>query len=137
MERYLDGDTTNEEEERLRQHFTCAEADIPADLHYLKALFAYEATNRAAGKVEKETHQKVATRRIVAWTAVAAAVATVFLVTMPRHDRADNYVLIDGQRYVQSEMVMQEAEATLDMVAYTNDAFSALDMMSTDGETSR
>lgn len=137
VERYLSGDTTNEEEALLRQHFTSAEADVPADLRYLKALFAYESANGMGKNRKAKADGKVATRRTVAWMAVAASVAVLFLVTLPRHESSVNYVVIDGQRYVESEKVMEEAEATLDMVAYSNDAFSALDMMTADGESAQ
>lgn len=137
IERYLDGETTNNEEEMLRQYFTSAEADVPTDLRYLKALFAYETVNSMGKKQTEKAEGKVAIRRVVAWIAVAASVTVLFLVTLPRHESTSNYVMIDGQRYAESEIVMQEAEATLDMVAYSNDAFSALDMMSADGETAQ
>lgn len=125
---YLEGTTTNEQEARLREYFTSADADIPADLSYLHALFAYEKQNQRP-RTETASAGKTPTRRLAAWIAVAAAAAVAALIVLPRLTESSDYVVIDGQRYASEALVRQEAEAMLDMVSYSNDSFSALDLM--------
>lgn len=128
-ERYMEGDTTNTEEERLRQHFTAKDAAIPADLRYLKALFTYEAANQSGHRDGNQSRTTLRRRHVATWMAVAASVALLVAIALPRLQAGGDYAIIDGHRCASREVVRQEAEAMLDMVSYSEDSFNALDLM--------
>lgn len=135
-DKYLEGDTTGAEEERLRQYFCATDTRVPDDLRYLKALFAYEVANRRPQRDGQQT-QTATHRRIVAtWIAAAASVALLAYIALPQLQWSRNYAVIDGQRCVSHEVVMQEAESMLDMVSYSDDSFNALDLMQSPEVTS-
>lgn len=125
LERYLDGKTTNEEERLLRQYFRQTQL-VPTEWRVYKALFAL---------TDAETRQPTV-RRCPKWVAVAAGVAALTVLTTvlwPHHETTATescYAVIDGVVTTDQQLVTDEAEQSLTMVAITEDElFEAFDTM--------
>ena len=140
LERYLDGETTNQEEQQLSQYFATA-TDVPAEWRVYRAMFAYTASqqqavartagqtaaNDGAATAAPTVHLRV--RQAVRWLA-AACVAAVVMLSVGRRAVPSCYAVIDGRVVTSQQRVLQEAEDALMMVSYSDDdTFDALDMM--------
>ncbi len=159
--KYLDGMTTNDEENRLRRYFAEVPADdIPEEWRVYKALFAWEMGQATAGDVTMGTAstiggQTVTEERSVApdkgkaaartavmrridvlLTSAAASVAILIAVAIGHVPQTNRqcYAVIDGRVYTDCEFVEREAEEALMLVAGSeDDAFDALQMMRSGG----
>lgn len=126
IDKYMDGETTNAEEQLLRDYFRTLADTLPAEWKPLGALFRF---------VDKEQHAPVVSIRQKVrrtWLAVASVAAVLLLVALPfiKGNSHTAYAVIDGQRTTNQEVVMQEAEAALQQVAIDEeDAFGALEEM--------
>ncbi|WP_288318043.1 hypothetical protein [Xylanibacter caecicola] len=125
IEKYLDGDTSNNEEKLLRRYFTNSGNDIPDEWKALRALFRYETMQR---KNTLRNTRTGAIRRYIRYAAVAAAVILIAVpIMMHRSGTSDNYAVIDGKVCTDSRIVTSEAEKALMMVAIGEDeTFEAL-----------
>lgn len=128
IERYFDGDTSNSEEVTLRRYMKEANGDISEEWRALKALFAYEETERKP--VETKARMTIM-RRVMRYVAVAAAIIIIAIpVTTRRHNTADGYAVIDGKIYTDKRTVMEEVENALMIVAAgEEDPFEALNQI--------
>lgn len=148
--KYLDGMTTNAEEDRLRRYFAEVPADdMPEEWRVYKALFAWETGHAMAGDVTTETdvannrstgksERSAVMRRIDMLLAAAAASVAILIVVaidhVPQTDR-QCYAVIDGRVYTDCKFVEREAEEALMLVAGSeDDAFDALRMMRPGGD---
>lgn len=148
--KYLDGMTTNAEEDRLRRYFAEVPADdVPEEWRVYKALFAWETGHATAADVTTETvvannrstgksERSAVMRRIDMLLAAAAASVAILIVVaidhVPQTDR-QCYAVIDGRVYTDCEFVEREAEEALMLVAGSeDDAFDALRMMRPGGD---
>lgn len=137
IDRYLDGETTDNEERALRGYFTNPDNDIPEEWRVYKALFGYVADERKKSGADEPTAANATPtkrkRRHALWFYVATAAASVALVmglTLNHNHRALNYTVIDGKVYTSQDMVKDEALEALQMVSSNeDDTFGALDMM--------
>lgn len=149
IEKYLDGMTTNAEEDRLRRYFAEVPTDdMPEEWRVYKALFAWETRHATAGDVTTETvvedkgptgkaERPAMMRRIDMLLASAAASVAILIAVaighIPQTDR-QCYAVIDGRVYTDCSFVEREAEEALRLVAGSeDDAFDALQMMRPDG----
>lgn len=134
LEKYMDGETSNAEEALLKRYFGTAGDDIPEEWRIYKALFRYEAEEKKNATVEKPVRIKKTTNGRRMWTAgiISAAASIAILVclflTLPRNEK--NYAVIDGKKYTNKTVVMQEAEEALSLVSSSDDdTFDALEQI--------
>lgn len=128
--KYLDGETSRNEENALRAYFAKAGNDIPEEWRPYKATFEYVTAEKAAAT----GHGAIRAKRIrMARTCIASAAASALIIisvplSSPRAE--ENYTVINGKVYTDEETVMEEALEALQMVASDeDDTFGALDMM--------
>lgn len=150
IERYMSGETTNEEEATLRTWFRLAGEDVPEEWRPLRAMFSFVDEERLTSDVIKwaATEEKTTShnlhptprlkilRKPSIWTAsavAAAAIAMILLVPAIRKNAEtmpQNYAVIDGKVYTNPKVIKQQADDALEIVACEDeDPFSALDMM--------
>lgn len=150
IERYMSGETTNEEEATLRTWFRLAGEDVPEEWRPLRAMFSFvdeerltsDVTKWAATEEKTTNHNLHPTPRLKIlrkpriWTAsavAAAAIAMVLLVPAIRKNAEtmpQNYAVIDGKVYTNPKVIKQQADDALEIVACEDeDPFGALDMM--------
>lgn len=134
INRYMSGNTTNEEEATLRTWFRLAGDDIPEEWRPLRALFSFVDE-------ERETPQRrntllIALHRPRIWISSAVAAAAIAIVMLvPSMNKAfapepQNYAVIDGKVYTNQEVINEQVDDALQTVSAENDdPFSALDLM--------
>lgn len=147
LDKYLAGETSNEEEAELRIYFDKHDEDIPEDWKSYRALFSYIDFEKQSLSSLKTTPtsladnptkiQDVPKRRpikLLAW-ATAAIVALALIITGIHQftkPQTEYYAVIDGKVYTDKSLVHDEALDALQEVstnAKEDDAFSALNMM--------
>jgi len=125
LDRYLDGETSSQEELQLRQYFSETQL-VPQKWYAYKALFAWEERESAT------IRQKLAHRHSHRRLAIAASLAALLLVgagilLLNKQDNPTNYAVIDGHITTDLSVVKQEAEQALMMVTTTEEeTFDAL-----------
>ena len=149
IDRYMSGETTNEEEATLRTWFRLAGDDMPEEWRPLKALFSFVDEERETAEADAaETvvpadaslHSRntflIALRRPRIWISSAVAAAAVAIVMLlPPMDKAfapepQNYAVIDGKVYTSQKVINEQVDEAFQTVAVDNeDPFSALDLM--------
>ena len=149
IDRYMSGETTNEEEATLRTWFRLAGDDMPEEWRPLKALFSFVDDERETAEADAaETvapadaslHSRntllIALHRPRIWiSSVVAAAAIVIVMLVPSMNKAfaptpQNYAVIDGKLYTNQEVINEQVDDALQTVSAENDdPFSALDLM--------
>ena len=134
IDRYMSGDTTNEEEAMLRTWFRLAGDDIPEEWRPMKALFGFVDEEREMP--HRRNTLLIALHRPRIWisSAVAAvAIVIVMFVTQMYNvfiTTPQNYAVIDGKLYTNQEVINEQVDDALQTVSAENDdPFSALDLM--------
>ena len=121
VEKYFNGQTTCTEERALRRTF--AKGKVPKHLEVYRPLFAYIDK-------EAESHAHAITRpKLVYWAGGLAAGLALCLVLarfLPRTGEAENYVIINGERYTAPALVQAKAREALHNVGYTDEELSQL-----------
>lgn len=129
IDRYMSGDTTNEEEATLRTWFRLAGDDIPEEWRPLRALFCFVDEQRST-TLQRAMHRP---RIWISSAVAAAAIAIVMLVPSMNKTFApepQNYAVIDGKLYTNQEVINEQVDEALQTVSAENDdPFSALDLM--------
>lgn len=149
IDRYMSGETTNEEEATLRTWFRLAGDDMPEEWRPLKALFSFVDEERETAEADTaETvapadaslHSRntllIALRRSRIWISSAvAAVAVAIVMLVPPTNKAfapepQNYAVIDGKVYTSQKVINEQVDEAFQTVTVDNeDPFSALDLM--------
>ena len=149
IDRYMSGDTTNEEETTLRTWFRLAGDDMPEEWRPLRALFSLvddvretRATDDSATvsttliPPQRRAALLRALHRPRIWISSAVAAAAVALVMLvPPTDNAvthtpQNYAVIDGKVYTSQKVINEQVNDALQTVSIEDDdPFSALDLM--------
>lgn len=149
IDRYMSGETTNEEEATLRTWFRLAGDDMPEEWRPLKALFCFVDEERETAEADTaETvapadaslHSRktllIALRRPRIWisSAVAAAVVAIVMLVPPMNKafapEPQNYAVIDGKVYTSQKVINEQVDEAFQTVTVDNeDPFSALDLM--------
>lgn len=149
IDRYMSGDTTNEEETTLRTWFRLAGDDMPDEWRPLRALFSFvdeeretrEADDAATVSPTLIPPQRRATllralHRPRIWISSAvAAVAVAIVMLVPPMNKAfapepQNYAIIDGKVYTSQKVINEQVDEAFQTVTVDNeDPFSALDLM--------
>lgn len=131
IDRYMSGDTTNEEEATLRTWFRLAVDDIPEEWRPLRALFGFVDEERETP--HRRNTLLIALHRPRIWISsavAAAAIAIVMLVPSMNKVEPQNYAVIDGKVYTNQEVINEQVDDALQAVSTANDdPFSALDLM--------
>lgn len=134
IDRYMSGDTTNEEEATLRTWFRLAGDDIPEEWRPLKALFGFVDEERETP--HRRNTLLIALHRPRIWISSAVtAVAIVIVMFVPQMYNVStttpqNYAVIDGKVYTNQEVINEQVDEALQTVSAENDdPFSALDLM--------
>lgn len=149
IDRYMSGDTTNEEETTLRTWFRLAGDDMPEEWRPLRALFCFVDEERETRETDDsatvsttlippQRHAALlrALHRPRIWISSAVAAAAVALVMLvPPTDNAvtptqQNYAVIDGKVYTSQKVINEQVDDALQTVSVEDDdPFSALDLM--------
>ncbi len=149
IDRYMSGETTNEEEATLRTWFRLAGDDMPEEWRPLKALFSFvdeeretaeadaaETVAPADASLHSRNTSLIALRRPRIWISSAvAAVAVAIVMLVPPMNKAfapepQNYAVIDGKVYTSQKVINEQVDEAFQTVAVDNeDPFSALDLM--------
>lgn len=149
IDRYMSGETTNEEEATLRTWFRLAGDDMPEEWRPLKALFSFVDEERdtveadaaeTAAPADASLHSRntslIALRRPRIWISSAVtAVAVAIVMLVPPMNKAfapepQNYAVIDGKVYTSQKVINEQVDEAFQTVAVDNeDPFSALDLM--------
>ena len=130
IEKYLDGYTTNAEEQTLRDYFSrTALSDMPAEWRVYKAMFGYVAASASTAIDDVPATTPFINVRILLKIAAAIVVIVTFAL-WPRTPQ--NYVVIDGTVYTDKGLMEQNAEEALTLVTAGTDGgdpFDALKLM--------
>lgn len=149
IDRYMSGDTTNEEETTLRTWFRLAGDDMPEEWRPLRALFSFvdeERETRETDDAETVSPTLIPPQRRAAllralhrpriWISSAvAAVAVAIVMLVPPMNKAfapepQNYAVIDGKVYTSQKVINEQVDDALQTVSVEDDdPFSALDLM--------
>lgn len=130
IEKYFDGATTCEEERTLRRFF--ATGQVPPHLEIYRPLFAYldqEAEKHRHAEPAIHTRRKPNLRFILrlAGSIAAGILLCLGLVRLlPFNNQAENFVVIDGQRYTDPALVQAKAQEALLNVSYTDEELNQL-----------
>lgn len=139
LDKYLAGDTSNEEEETLRNYFEAHGDDIPEEWKPFRALFSFVGFERL--NIERDIPQTAKHHSLHRYIAIAAAAAVaIILMIIGIHTinsqqwgqpQPECYAVIDGKVYTNPEKVHNEALDALQGLGTEeqDDAFEALDMM--------
>lgn len=134
IDRYMSGNTTNEEEATLRTWFRLAGDDIPEEWRPMKALFSFVDEERETP--HRRNTLLIALHRPRIWISSAVAAAAIAIVMLvPSMNKAfapepQNYAVIDGKVYTNQEVINEQVDEALQTVSAENDdPFSALDLM--------
>ena len=134
IDRYMSGDTTNEEEATLRTWFRLAGDDIPEEWRPLRALFGFVDEERETP--HSRNTLLIALHRPRIWISSAVAAAAIAIVMLvPSMNKAfapepQDYAVIDGKLYTNQEVINEQVDEALQTVSAENDdPFSALDLM--------
>ena len=135
INKYLDGQTSNEEERRLREYFKDKGNEIPEEWKVFQALFAFESMKSETTdlpKIPLDNNTKVTSIRRrnhrMSWIITTAACIVITLVfTFGHLPASKNYAVIEGKKCTDPEVVKQQAlEALNDVSADDQETFSAL-----------
>lgn len=137
IDRYMSGETTNEEEAKLRSWFRLAGDNIPEEWRPLRALFSFVDEERNFIEPKPQfSPLLIALHKPRTWISsavAAAAVAIALLVPSLKNGMGatpQNYAVIDGVVYTNPKVINEQVDEALQTVSSNNeDPFSALDMM--------
>ncbi|MDR3269074.1 MAG: hypothetical protein LBT83_08415 [Tannerella sp.] len=121
MNRFFEGQTSREEEDELYRFF--AQEELPAHLQPYKDLFRYFGQEMAAGwPTGKEIPLRRKNRRTL-WTGIAAALLAAALSSLffmektnAVNDYEGSYLIRNGVRITDPDLIRPELEATLNQV---------------------
>lgn len=149
IDRYMSGETTNEEEATLRTWFRLAGDDMPEEWRPFKALFSFVDEERETAEADAadtvapadaSQHSRntllIALRRPHIWisSAVAAVAVAIVMLVSPMNKtfapEPQNYAVIDGKVYTSQKVINEQVDEAFQTVTVDNeDPFSALDLM--------
>ena len=149
IDRYMSGETTNEEEATLRTWFRLAGDDMPEEWRPLKALFSFVDEERETAEADaaetvvpadaslysRNTLLKALRRPRIWISSAVAAVAVAIVMLVPPTNKTfapepQNYAVIDGKVYTSQKVINEQVDDALQTVSVEDDdPFSALDLM--------
>ncbi|MBO4811293.1 MAG: hypothetical protein J5552_06975 [Prevotella sp.] len=137
LERYLDGETTNEEENLLRHYFTTTQI-VPPEWEAYKALFCWEVSQQqpansnsamaASTPKRQKSHLLIAASIAVLLLIGAGIVATLLHPSHARQQTIQNYAVLDGRFTTDATVIAREVEEALLLVSASDeDTFDAIE----------
>ena len=115
LQRYFDGATSLDEERELQRYF--AGNEISGPLKAYRPMFAYFAGERAVMPPQPKAVVRNIRLGLSILTGVAASIAILFLVGLPKI-QSDKYVYyVDGQRVYNELAALESAEDKLQLLA--------------------
>ena len=127
LDKYMDGDTSANEEQVLRSYFASCGNDIPEEWDIYKALFGYVAEERYATETSTEKPHILTFKRFMEIAACIALLITICL-SLGKDDK--NYMIADGIKTTDKVAIENEIDKALTLVSVDNELiFSALQML--------
>lgn len=127
LDKYMDGDTSANEEQALRSYFASCGNNIPEEWHIYKALFGYVAEERHATEISTEKSHILTFKRFME---IAACIALLVSICLSLGKNDSNYMIADGIRTTNMTAIENEIGKALALVSSDNElAFSALQML--------
>ena len=117
LQRYFDGATSVAEERELQRYF--AGSDIPATLKAYQPMFAFFAEERAVEPPAQKQEARIIrlNRAMITGIGIAASIAILFLVGLPKM-QTDNYIYyVDGQRIYDESAAIASAGDKLQLLS--------------------
>ena len=115
LQRYFDGATSLNEERELQRFY--AGKDIPDALKPFQPLFAFFAEERAVEPPAQKPEARITPLNWAIITGIAASIAILFVVGLPK-TQPDRYAyFVDGQRVYDETAALASAEIKLQMLA--------------------
>ncbi|NDV59384.1 hypothetical protein [Bacteroides sp. 519] len=128
INKYFEGETSCEEERELRTFF--AKGDVPEHLQVYRPLFAY--INEEVKLHKKKNSKKSFVNKHILYTISGVAACLLVILggnTIHKHFimQPENYVMIDGKRYTDTDMIREHAKIAFNDVSFTKeDIFDSL-----------
>lgn len=133
LDKYMDGDTSANEEQVLRSYFASCRNDIPEEWCIYKALFGYIAEERDATEPSDAPKPRKAKPHIIIFKRfmeIAACIALLVSICLSLGKNDSNYMIADGIRTTNMTAIENEIGKALALVSSDNElAFSALQML--------
>jgi hypothetical protein len=127
LDKYMDGDTSANEEQALRSYFASCGNDIPEEWCIYKALFGYVAEERYATETSTEKPHILTFKRFMEIAACIALLVSICL-SLGKDDK--NYMIADGIKTTDKVAIENEIDKALTLVSVDNELiFSALQML--------
>lgn len=127
LDKYMDGDTSANEEQTLRSYFASCGNDIPEEWCIYKALFGYVAEERDGTEPRKAKPHMLTLKRFMEMAACITLLVSIYL-SLGKND--SNYMIADGMRTTDKTAIENEIDKALTLVSADNElAFSALQML--------
>jgi len=115
LQRYFDGAASLNEERELQRYF--AGNDVPASLKAYRPMFAFFAEERAVMPPARKPKARIITLNRAIITGIAASIAILFLVGLPK-TQPDLYAYyVDGDRVYNETAAMEAADEKLQLLA--------------------
>lgn len=133
LDKYMDGDTSANEEQALRSYFASCGNDIPEEWCIYKALFGYVAEERDTTEPSDAPKPRKAKPHIIIFKRfmkIAACIALLITICLSLGKDDKNYMIADGIKTTDKVAIENEIDKALTLVSVDNELiFSALQML--------
>lgn len=133
LDKYMDGDTSANEEQVLRSYFASCGNDIPEEWCIYKALFGYVAEERDTTEPSDAPKPRKAKPHIIIFKRfmkIAACIALLITICLSLGKDDKNYMIADGIKTTDKVAIENEIDKALTLVSVDNELiFSALQML--------
>ena len=134
LDKYFEGETSCEEERRLRRFFT--EEQVPEHLQVYRPLFLYLNQETTSIAEPKEKQKKLPSGKSSRFYRISYAISGVAAglllllgaakIIFPLSGTPEHYVVIDGKRYTDEKLVEAKALEALQNASFTDEDLSNL-----------
>ena len=129
--KYFDGATSLDEERDLQRYF--AQGDMPDSLKTYRPLFDFFAEERDVQPPAQKPEARRIRMNLSIITGIAASIAILFMVGMPKMKTDDYVYYVNGQRVYDQTAAMELAENKLQLLAVSmqkaNSSMAAIDKL--------
>lgn len=120
LNKYFEGETSCQEEKELRALFM--KGDVPEELKVYTPLFAYMEQEVQEFRSQKKKKNTFFNHILYAISGVAACLLLVLATNaVYTYSKPDSYVIIDGKRYTDTELIREHAQIAFNDVKFTQD----------------